>query len=146
MKNLKLTSDIKISKKTRNILIGLFGFIAIIVIGNYHIVLNATDPLRALIFIKRPYFGFSDILGDINACTGAPYYSVMSNHPSLCRALQNAGYLENDNTRTQRIETETNQKLQQEYQKKDACFKSCDSLKNDFDNYLPCMENCGLTF
>jgi len=113
MKNLRLTSDIKISKKTRNLLIGLFGFIAIIVIGNYHIVLNATDPLRAFIFIKRPYFGFSDILGDINACTGAPYYSVMSNHPSLCRALQNTGYLENEETRKQKIETEISEQIQE---------------------------------
>lgn len=112
-KNFKLTNDIKISKKTRNILIGLFGFIAIIVIGNYHIVLNATDPLRAFIFIKRPYFGLSDILGDINACTGTPYYIAISNHPSLCKALQNAGYLESDNTRTQRIETETAEQLQE---------------------------------
>jgi hypothetical protein len=97
----------------KKVLIGFFIFIATIIIGNYHIVLNATDSSRAFIFIKRPYFGFSDILGDINACTVAPYYSVVSNHPSLCRALQNAGYLENDNERTQRIETEINQKLQQ---------------------------------
>jgi len=112
MKNLRLTRDIKITKRGRNLLIGLFGFIAIIVIGNYHIVLNATDPLRAFVFIKRPYFGFSDILGDINACTGAPYYSVMSNHPSLCRALQNTGYLESEEARTKRIEIETSEQIQ----------------------------------
>lgn len=112
LKSFSLNSNLSINKKTKRILIVFLIFVAVIVIGNYHIVLNATDPLRALIFIKRPYFGFSDILGDINACSGAPYFSVMSNHPSLCRALQNAGYLESEEMRNQRIETEIMQKLQ----------------------------------
>ena len=104
-----MTNTINLNKKTK-ITLFIFLFIAIIfVIGNYHIVLNATDPMRAFIFIKRPYFGFTDILGDINACTNAPYYSVMSNHPSLCRALQNAGYLESEGTRSQRIQQEVQQ-------------------------------------
>lgn len=112
LKSFSLNSTLSINKKTKKFLIVFIIFVAIIVIGNYHIVLNATDPLRALIFIKRPYFGFSDILGDINTCSGAPYFSVMSNHPSLCRALQNARYLESEEARNQRIEAETMQKLQ----------------------------------
>ncbi|MFA5360121.1 MAG: hypothetical protein WC349_04160 [Patescibacteria group bacterium] len=112
LKSFSLNSNLSINKKTKKVLIVFLIFIAVIVIGNYHIVLNATDPLRALIFVKRPYFGFSDIFGDINACSGAPYFSVMSNHPSLCRALQNAGYLESEEARSQRIETEIMQKLQ----------------------------------
>ena len=57
-------------------------------LGQYHIVFGTKE-----ILVKRPYVGFSDIIGDVNACTGIPKIIAMSNHPSLCQALTNAGYL-----------------------------------------------------
>ncbi len=106
----KLTKNI--NKKTKRVLIAFVVFVLVIFLGNYHIVLDATDLLRGSIFIKRPYFGFSDIIGSTNNCTNAPYYSVMLNHPSLCRALQNAGYLESEEARKKRIEQEVEDIIQ----------------------------------
>jgi hypothetical protein len=51
----KLSKDIKISKGVKAIIITFIIFILVGVIGNYHIVLNATDPSKDFVFIKRPY-------------------------------------------------------------------------------------------
>ncbi|MFA4941016.1 MAG: hypothetical protein WC582_00230 [Patescibacteria group bacterium] len=101
-----------LSKQFKIILI-FFLFVALIlVISNYHIVLDATDLTKPIIFIERPYWGFSDMISSVKTCTEAPRYSVMINHPSLCKALQNAGYLESEEAGIKRIEAETMQKLQ----------------------------------
>ena len=123
-------------------LISFFIFIIFIIIGNYHIVFNAMDPTKAFVFIKRPYFGFDDILGDINTCTTAPYYSVMSNHPSLCKALQNARYLESEENRDKRIKKEVQQELNDSISETDKCLKRCGL--NYSDEYLRCMDACYL--
>lgn len=80
----------KVSPITLIFLITVLVGAAFIFLGKYHIV-PGTDE----IIIKRPYFGFSDIIGDVNKCTGLPYIIVMSQHPSLCRALMDAGYFPN---------------------------------------------------
>jgi len=143
-RSFRLTSDISVSKKTKIILIIFLVFFAIIAVGNYHIVLNATDITRAFVFIKRPYFGFSDILGDINACTGVPYYSVMLNHPSLCKALQNAGYLEGEKERSKRIQREVQQEFNNSFSETSECLKRCELNQSDTNNYLRCLDSCYL--
>ncbi len=67
----------------------LLVIIAAIILGQYHIVSGTPSPL-----VKRPYFGFSDIYGSIDECTGVPYIVAINNHQSLCKALMAEGYLE----------------------------------------------------
>lgn len=79
----------------------LLVIVAAIILGQYHIVSGTPSPL-----VKRPYFGFSDIYGSIDECTNVPYIIAMNNHQSLCKALQEAGFLESDEQRNFRIKSE----------------------------------------
>ncbi len=101
------------------ILITIFVFVAFFIIWNYHIVFNTSS-----ILVARPYFGFSDIIADSNACTSGPWIIAMSNHPSLCKGLQNAWYLESDD--------EMNSKI-------------ADKIKDNLNNYQDCASKCNFT-
>lgn len=143
-KSFSLNSNLSINKKTKIYLV-IFLFVAtIFILGNYHIVLNATDLTKTFIFIKRPHFGLTDIVGDINACTEAPYYSVMLNHPSLCKALQNAGYLESEEVRSQRIQQEVQQEFNNSFSEINGCLRRCELNKSNPNNYLRCLDGCYL--
>src|SRR6056297_3495665 len=77
-----------------------------VIFGNYHLV-----PDTNKLLVERPYFGFSDTIGSVNACTDVPYFVAVSKHASLCKALQKAGYLESDEEREQRIKKEVEEEI-----------------------------------
>jgi hypothetical protein len=81
--------------------------IGIVVLSQYHIV-----PGTSTFFIKRPYTGFSDIVGSVDKCTGVPYIVAVASHQSLCKALQASGDLESDEARESRIQNEVNNLIQ----------------------------------
>ena len=54
MKSFKLNSILNVNKKIKIILVFFLVFIRFFVLGNYHIIFNATDPIKAFIFVKRP--------------------------------------------------------------------------------------------
>lgn len=142
------------------------GFVSIfiLILGNYHIVLDTQEG-----FIKRPYFGFSDIIGEIDTCTEIPYFVAISQHASLCRALQKAGYLESEEARESRIkkeveaeiketEKQVQERVKKETEKTRECINECEKFSNAYSKciqgcddilnghaYSECMDQCDMT-
>lgn len=102
-----------------------------ILLGNYHIVTDTNT-----LFIKRPYFGFSDVISSIGACTSTSWITAQNNHPSLCKALEEEGYLETNNEMKERINNEWQNNMK-EYQ---DCIITCDSMSSE--NTLDCINSC----
>lgn len=103
---------------------------AALVLGNYHIVSDADS-----MFVKRPYFGFSDMFASSKVCTSGPWILAKAQHPSLCLALQNAGLIESDQAFQDRIKRENVEEAKQ----REECTSKCDIDRSD---YLSCMAAC----
>lgn len=73
--------------KNQKIYLWIWVFIVLIIfLGNYHIV---TDVW----IIERPYFWFSDVVGNSVKCTNISREKAETLHPSLCPALRDWAYL-----------------------------------------------------
>lgn len=97
-------------KKSGYILFGIFVLVIVLFFGNFHIVFGSSN-----LIVARPYFGFSDIIADVKMCTSVPYTVAMSAHGSLCSALQDIGNLESGSEFSNRIESETRQRIEQSF-------------------------------
>jgi len=135
----------KKNKRLVIVLIGVISVCVILILGNYHIVLDTRE-----VFIKRPYWGFGDIIGTIDTCTEIPYLVAMTKHASLCRALQRAGYLESEEAREKRIKKEVKteleqvqkqieQKIKKETEEREECLINCEKYNNA---YSKCIRDC----
>ena len=114
------------SQKDKIWLTVLVVIVLFIVLGNFHIVFNVPT-----VFVSRPYFWFSDIIWSTNTCTAIPWLIAYSSHPSLCKALQNAWYLESTKDMQQRIQDDMQQSI--------SCISKCDIYSPDHSD---CLSNC----
>ena len=104
--------------------------IVVAIVGNYHIVYDVQS-----IFVSRPYFGFSDPVASIEECTNTPYIVAMSQHQSLCTALQNADYLESNESRRETVKENINERMNEVQ----SCVSNCDPMSV---GYSDCVSRC----
>jgi hypothetical protein len=63
------------------------------------------------VLIKRLSFGYEDAFGSVSDCTAVPWIAALARHGKLCRALQEAGILESDEAREDRMRSEIDQEM-----------------------------------
>ena len=67
--------------------------------------------------VKRLSPGLSEPMSSIEAISGMPWIAAVSQYPLTVQALQQAGYLESDAARQDRVSNEVNSKIEAEMQK-----------------------------
>ena len=117
-------------KWTRKVFWFLLLWAVMILLGNYHVVTDADG-----IFVKRPYFWFSDIISSVDACTSTSWITAQNNHPSLCKALQTNGDIETNQEMDNRLDKE----FQDHMEEYEECTNKCDF---NSDNYASCIRAC----
>lgn len=82
---------------------------AFAIAGNFRVV---TD-VPGVRIISRQTFGFDDPIASVEDCTSVPWIVAIAAHGRLCRDLQAAGILQDDEARRMEIEMEIERRLRE---------------------------------
>lgn len=85
----------------------------ILFLSMYHIVWIRSVPTP----IRRTSLSLSEPMSNLDEISGVPWIAATSKFPLTVKALQQAGVLESDEARQQRIQAEIRSKAEQEYRR-----------------------------